>query len=170
MSQFAPPVRGVLHLDSTATQRTFAGALLWLRCPMHQGTPTGYPSSSSLAEARERSHGNIPRANQISVQRIPPVWVFGRFSSACFLSFIHSPLDGDAPGQLEGKMAVCTPLDIHPCVQGESATGFARFKSVVTHCVERITRGQVRRTSYLKPVSNGEKLPLCGDDLLHAVR
>ncbi len=35
---------GLLHLDSTATQRTFAGALLWLRCPMYQGTLTRCPS------------------------------------------------------------------------------------------------------------------------------
>jgi hypothetical protein len=26
-----------LHLDSTATQRTWKGALLWLHGPMHQG-------------------------------------------------------------------------------------------------------------------------------------
>jgi len=28
---------GGLPLDSTATQHTFAGVLLWLRCPMHRG-------------------------------------------------------------------------------------------------------------------------------------
>ena len=65
----------LFHLDSTATQRTFAGALLWLLCPRHQGTLTRCPSYSSLAEVRAFAWGNIPRANQISVQRVPTVRV-----------------------------------------------------------------------------------------------
>jgi hypothetical protein len=40
---------GGLWPDSTATQRTFAGALLWLRRPSHQGHLTTAPLPSSLA-------------------------------------------------------------------------------------------------------------------------
>jgi NADPH:quinone reductase-like Zn-dependent oxidoreductase len=35
---------GGLHLDSTATQRIWQDALLWLPCPTHQGTLTRCPS------------------------------------------------------------------------------------------------------------------------------
>ena len=38
-----------LCLDSTATQHTSKGVLLWLLCPTHQGDLTLRPCSSSLA-------------------------------------------------------------------------------------------------------------------------
>jgi hypothetical protein len=41
---------GGLYLGSTATLKTFAGLQLWLHHPIHQGTLTKYPYSSSLAE------------------------------------------------------------------------------------------------------------------------
>ena len=43
-----PKGRG-LHLDSTATHCTSQGAVLWLRCPTHQGVLTRHPCWPSLA-------------------------------------------------------------------------------------------------------------------------